>query len=96
MPNKGKVKSLVGLVLLGLVSPSAFAYIDPGSGSAIVSAIIGFFVAIGMAVKTYWYKIKSFFGAGRSRDGQATDNAEAGQPQANAVVDDTQEGEKRG
>lgn len=39
-----------------------FAYIDPGSGSAIMSAIIGFLVAIGLALKTYWYKIKFFFG----------------------------------
>jgi O-antigen/teichoic acid export membrane protein len=37
------------------------AYIDPGSGSAIMSAVIGFFVAVGIAVKTYWYKIKSLF-----------------------------------
>ena len=37
------------------------AYIDPGSGSAIMSAIIGFFVAGGLAIKTYWYKLKSFF-----------------------------------
>ena len=40
---------------------TAFAYIDPGSGSAILSVIIGFFVALGLAVKTYWYKLKSFF-----------------------------------
>jgi len=40
---------------------NALAYIDPGSGSAIISAIIGVFVAIGIAVKTYWYKIKRFF-----------------------------------
>ncbi len=37
------------------------AYIDPGSGSAIMSAIIGFFVASGLVIKTYWYKIKSIF-----------------------------------
>ena len=37
------------------------AYIDPGSGSAIISALIGFFVATSLAVKTYWYKIKSLF-----------------------------------
>lgn len=51
------------LVLLSALtfSAPAFAYLDPGSGSAIVSAIIGFFVAAGMVVKTYWYKIKSFF-----------------------------------
>ena len=46
--------------MLTITTP-AMAYIDPGSGSAIMSAIIGFFVAIGLAVKTYWYKIKSFF-----------------------------------
>lgn len=39
--------------------PEAFAYIDPGSGSAILSAMIGFFVAAGVAVKSYWYKLKS-------------------------------------
>ncbi len=43
---------------------NALAYIDPGSGSAIISAIIGVFVAIGIAVKTYWYKIKRFFSRG--------------------------------
>lgn len=47
-------------VLLTVTTP-AMAYIDPGSGSAIMSAIIGFFVAIGLAVKTYWYKLKSLF-----------------------------------
>jgi len=39
----------------------AYGYIDPGSGSAIISAIIGFFVAAGMLIKTYWYKLKSLF-----------------------------------
>ena len=42
----------------------SFAYIDPGSGSAVMSAIIGFFVAIGIVIKTYWYKLKSVFTGG--------------------------------
>ena len=33
------------------IQPS-FAYLDPGSGSAIMSMIIGFFVAIGVILKT--------------------------------------------
>ena len=45
----------------GLWAQSALAYIDPASGSAIMSAIIGFFVAVGLAIKTYWYKLKSLF-----------------------------------
>ena len=38
-----------------------FNYIDPGSGSAILSAIVGFFVVIGLTIKSFWYKIKSVF-----------------------------------
>ena len=50
------------LMLFAIGTQPAFAYIDPGSGSAIMSVIIGFFVAIGVLLKTFWYKIKSFFG----------------------------------
>ena len=55
------MKNYVLLVTLLTIVTPAMAYIDPGSGSAIMSAIIGFFVAIGLAIKTYWYKLKSFF-----------------------------------
>jgi len=56
------------LIMLGLLVAPAFAYIDPGSGSAIISAVIGFFVAVGIAIKTYWYKLKSFFMGSKSKD----------------------------
>ena len=50
------------IILILLFIPfAANAYIDPGSGSAIMSAIIGAFVAVGIAIKTYWYKLKSLF-----------------------------------
>ena len=55
------MKNYVLLVTLLTIVTPAMAYIDPGSGSAIMSAIIGFVVAIGLAIKTYWYKIKSIF-----------------------------------
>lgn len=47
--------------LLCLWVQPAMAYIDPGSGSAIITVIIGLFVAVGVTFKTYWYKFKSFF-----------------------------------
>ncbi len=56
-----KALSVYLLLIAALWVPPAMAYIDPGSGSAIMSAVIGFFVAVGLAVKTYWYKIKSLF-----------------------------------
>ena len=39
--------------------PDAFAYIDPGTGSIIIQMIIGGLVGTGIAVKVFWYRIKS-------------------------------------
>lgn len=64
------MKKLAILALaLGFSSP-AFAYLDPGSGSAIVSAIIGAFVAAGLVIKTYWYKLKSLFSRKKTTAGE--------------------------
>lgn len=54
------IPSTLVTILCLWVQP-AIAYIDPGSGSAIMSAVIGFFVAAGLIIKTYWYKLKSIF-----------------------------------
>jgi hypothetical protein len=53
----------VGVLALSLFTfaPSAFAYLDPSTGSMILSAIVGLLATAGLAVKTYWYKLKSFF-----------------------------------
>lgn len=56
-------KKIIILLLSSLfVTQPAFAYLDPGTGSAIISLIIGFFVAIGVIVKSFWYKIKNLLG----------------------------------
>lgn len=52
----------LSLILLFIGIQPAFAYIDPGSGSAIISVVIGLLVAIGATIKTYWYKILKLFG----------------------------------
>tara|TARA_B100000683_G_scaffold212429_1_gene207296 strand:+ start:118 stop:336 length:219 start_codon:yes stop_codon:yes gene_type:complete len=49
---------LAFLVVLCAFPRSAHAYIDPASGSIIVSAIISAIVAVSVAVRTYWAKIK--------------------------------------
>jgi hypothetical protein len=51
----------IPVTVIALWAAPAMAYLDPGSGSAIMSAIIGLFVAIGLTIKTYWYKFKSLF-----------------------------------
>jgi hypothetical protein len=52
---------VVFLLVLLTSSPSVFAYLDPSTGSMVVSAIVGIFASIALALKTYWYRIKRFF-----------------------------------
>lgn len=62
--------------LLCCVAPSAFAYLDPSTGSMVVSAIVGIFASIALAVKTYWYKIKGFFKRGSKPESSSRDTPE--------------------
>ncbi len=48
-------------VSLLMLAPPAFAYLDPSTGSMILSAVVGLFATAALAVKTYWYKLKSYF-----------------------------------
>ena len=57
-------------------SPSAFAYLDPSTGSMVVSAIVGIFASIALAVKTYWYKIKAFFKRDRKQESPSRETPE--------------------
>lgn len=53
---------VVLLFSLSLVYPGeAYAYVDPGSGSVIVTTILGLFAAIGFTVRKYFYRIRRFF-----------------------------------
>lgn len=58
-----KMRDLTAVVLVataGFAQP-AFAYLDPSTGSMILSAILGILASLGLALKTYWYRIKNFF-----------------------------------
>ena len=43
-----------------MMSSHAYAYLDPGTGSAILSAIIAAFVATSVTVRNYWNSMKQF------------------------------------
>lgn len=59
------VISLVSLSLIHQFSfPNASAYIDPGTGSIIIQMIIGGLVGVGIAVKVFWFRIKSALSPG--------------------------------
>lgn len=50
------------LFLFLIFWPSAsFAYLDPGTGSMILQAVIAAVVGGGYAIKVYWLNLKKFF-----------------------------------
>ncbi|NIQ15433.1 MAG: hypothetical protein GTO02_13860 [Candidatus Dadabacteria bacterium] len=42
------------------ISPSAFAYLDPGTGSLIIQSILAAIAGAIVAIKYYWHKILFF------------------------------------
>ena len=72
--NRSASRGLMSVVFISLLgfAPTAFAYLDPSTGGMILSAILGIFATVGLALKTYWYKLKSFF---RKSDSEAAEPA---------------------
>jgi len=44
-----------------LLTTKSFAYLDPGTGSIILQAILGFVAASIATLSVYWNKFKNFF-----------------------------------
>ena len=55
---------LATFFVLLTISPDAAAYLDPGTGSLILQGFIAALAVGGLAIKTYWYKLKSWFSGG--------------------------------
>jgi hypothetical protein len=51
-----------------MVPMPAFAYLDPGAGSALIQGILGAVAAIGVALKLYWHRILKFLGLRKSKE----------------------------
>ena len=50
------------LLCIILIYPTnVYAYIDPGSGGALITATLGFFAAIVYSVRKFFYKLRSKF-----------------------------------
>tara|TARA_B100001013_G_C24292747_1_gene317508 strand:- start:303 stop:503 length:201 start_codon:yes stop_codon:yes gene_type:complete len=49
---------IIILVIFAIFPLPVFAYVDPGSGSAIVTAVLGAIAAVGYIMRKSFYKIK--------------------------------------
>jgi len=61
------------LCLWFIVTKPAYAYLDPGSASIILTAIMGSIAALGAATSLYWRKIKKLISKVFSRKNKESD-----------------------
>ena len=54
-----KILRLLYIFTLIVFPTNAFAYLDPGTGSIILQAILGFIAATVASISMYWTKFKS-------------------------------------
>ena len=86
MSRRNEITAVLALTLIGM-APPAFAYLDPSTGSMIISAIVGLFASAALAIKTWWYKLRSFLRRSeptkgdRQKDPASSPGTEQGQEQ---------------
>jgi|TARA_B110000259_G_C13884591_1_gene350416 hypothetical protein len=52
---------ITSFIFVIFISNNAFAYLDPGTGSIILQALVGAIAAGATYCSMYWQKIKNFF-----------------------------------
>ncbi len=62
-------------ILLLVATDSAFAYLDPGTGSMLLQVILGGVAAVAVAIKLFWYKIRVAIGLSRKPDAEDEDES---------------------
>lgn len=53
---------IFGSTVLLLVVDQAYAYLDPGTGSMFVQAVLAGIAAVSVTVGIFWQKLRNFFG----------------------------------
>ena len=74
--KKFSIFLISNIIAIFLIVTNAYAYLDPGTGSFILQAIIGFLAALSAGFLYYWTKVKNFFLKffKKNNDDEKTDN----------------------
>lgn len=60
-----------------LIPSSAYAYLDPGTGSALLQGILGAIAAIGVVLKLYWHRLLRLLGIRKSPSNESKNTTQA-------------------
>ena len=66
------------VLTVALFTQSAWAYLDPGTGSMLLQVILGGIAALGVALKLFWHKIRVALGFSRKAEPADEQDSTAG------------------
>ena len=58
----------IAATMVGILTSSAYAYLDPGTGSMILQVLLGGVAGLALAGKLYWHKLLSVLGIRRKSE----------------------------
>ena len=67
-------RTFLSSLLLFSITPGAYAYIDPGTGSLLVQGLLAAVAGSMVTIKIYWHRILTFFGRRRDTDREDQQN----------------------
>lgn len=62
---------------VGISTSSAYAYLDPGTGSMILQVLLGGVAGLALAGKLYWHKLLSLVGLRKSDEAASSEGRRA-------------------
>ena len=60
------------IAFIGLSTSNAYAYLDPGTGSILLQALIATVASSLFIIKVYWYKFRGLLGLNRQSEDDAS------------------------
>ena len=73
MKRTFRFMAIMGAGVAAIVTNPAFAYLDPGTGSALVQGLIASIAALGLTLKVYWHRVLGFLGLRRKSEALETE-----------------------
>ena len=67
-PQTLSATGILGLLIIGAMTGTAQAYLDPGTGSMILQLLLGGIAGMAVVLKLYWHRLKALFGRRAAKD----------------------------
>ena len=67
-PQTLSATGFLAVPIIGAMTGTAHAYLDPGTGSMILQLLLGGIAGMAIVLKLYWHKFKALFGRRGAKD----------------------------